>query len=454
MTDQHARKHLVAVIGAGPAGLFASRLLASHGVGVALFNRDIKPGGLAEYGIYPTKHKMKEGLRKQFREILEMPQIHYYGNVVIGLKGDLTLAELRALGFQALLIAVGAQGTKWLGLPGEDLVGVYHAKDLVYQYNRLPPYSEQEFILGKRIALVGVGNVMLDIARYLIREVKVEEVITVARRGPAEVKFTKKELEDVAANLDLEALEAEFHRVAPAMRNIGQDPAAAKAFILSALPKAEPPVSATRFRFEFLASPTRILGGERGAVRGLEVEDTTLVLDDGEVKAKRLGTRRVLPVDTVIFCIGDRVDESLGLPVRWNEYVKNPEPRFPVNGLSYEAFDPDTNRPIDRTFVAGWARQASTGLVGTARKDGENGAQAVLQYLQTVPELSNPEEVLAELNQHLARLDKPVITKDDLRYLEQAERAEAARLGLEEFKFKTNQEMLQAIQRAKEAVAT
>ena len=73
-------------------------------------------------------------------------------------------------------------------------------------------------------------------------------------------------------------------------------------------------------------------------VRGLEVEDTTLICADGEVQAKRLGTTRVIDVDTVIFCIGDKVDESFGLPVRWNAFVKHAEPRFPVDGLSYEAF--------------------------------------------------------------------------------------------------------------------
>jgi len=228
------------------------------------------------------------------------------------------------MGFQALLVTVGAQGTKWLGIPGEDLVGVYHAKDIVYHYNQLPPFSEQRFAIGKQVAVVGVGNVMLDIAHWLIREVKVDEVVAVARRGPAEVKFTKKEMETVARNLDLDALEAEFVRSAPVMRSVGQDVTAAKAFFLSALPKAVEPVSNTRFRFDFLASPSRIIGGERGIVRGLEVEDTTLVADDGDTKAKRLGTKRVIPVDTVIFCIGDRVDENFGLAVRWNEFVKNP----------------------------------------------------------------------------------------------------------------------------------
>lgn len=79
MTDTSLphRTQTVAVVGAGPAGLYATRILAQAGVHVLLVNRDLKPGGLAEYGIYHTKHKMKEGLRKQFRKILEMPEVSY-----------------------------------------------------------------------------------------------------------------------------------------------------------------------------------------------------------------------------------------------------------------------------------------------------------------------------------------------------------------------------------------
>jgi ferredoxin/flavodoxin---NADP+ reductase len=434
--------------------LFAARQLASEGARVVLINRDIKPGGLAEYGIYPNKHKMKEGLRKQFRQILAMPGINYYGNVAVGQKGDLSLADLRALGIQAVLVTVGAQGTKWLGLPGEDLTGVYHAKDIVYHYNRLPPYSEQKFSIGQRVAIVGVGNVMMDIAHWLIREVKVDEVIAVARRGPAEVKFSKKEMEAVARNLDLEALEAEFIRVAPIMRALGQNVEEAKEFILSTLPKAEEPVSDTRFRFDFLASPSRILGGERGVVRGLEVEDTTLIPSNGDTKAKRLGTKRVLDVDTVIFCIGDRVDENFGLSVRWNEFVKNPTPRFPVNGLCYEAYDQDRDRPLEQIFVAGWSREASSGLVGVARKDGENGAQAVLAYLNCITPPNDPEQILEAVRQRMLQLETRVVTGEDVARLEAIERAEAERLGLEEYKFSTNKEMLSVIESVVEQAET
>ena len=113
---------------------------------------------------------------------------------MVGKHGDLTLDDLRHLGAEAILVTVGAQGTKWLGLPGEDLLGVYHAKDIVYHYNQLPPYTEQPFHIGRRVALVGAGNVMMDVAHWLIRDVKVDEVIAVVRRGPAEVKFSKKEM--------------------------------------------------------------------------------------------------------------------------------------------------------------------------------------------------------------------------------------------------------------------
>ncbi|HEX9028450.1 MAG TPA: FAD-dependent oxidoreductase [Anaerolineales bacterium] len=442
---QKVAEQNVAVIGAGPAGLYAARQLAQAGVRVVLLNRDIKPGGLAEYGIYHDKHKMKEGLRKQFRQILDSSQIEYFGNVTIGEATGLKLEDLKSLGFHTILVTAGAQGTKWLGLPGEDLTGVYHAKDLVYHYNRLPPYSTAQYQIGKRVALIGAGNVMLDIAHWVIRDLKVDEVIAVVRRGPAEVKFSKKEMEAVARNLDLDALDAEINRTAPIMQAVGQDIAAAKDFILSALPKALVPISRTRFHFDFLASPTRIVGDQDGRVCGLEVEDTTLLAANGDTKARGLGTHRVLNVDTVVFCIGDRVDEYFGLPVQWNEFVKNPKPAYPVDGLSYEAYDPKAGKPIEGVFVAGWSREASSGLVGVARKDGENGAKAVMEYLQSQPTPASPGNSLQRLKEKLGRSGKPVITKEDVQRLEAAEQAEAARQGLEEFKFKSNDEMLAVI---------
>jgi ferredoxin/flavodoxin---NADP+ reductase len=434
-------QYLVAVVGAGPAGLFGARELANQGAHVVLFNRDIKPGGLAEYGIYPTKYTMKVGLRKQFRQILENPNIDYYGNISIGAQSDLSLDELRNLGFQAILVTAGAQGTKWLGLPGEDLVGVYHAKDVVYYYNLLPPNSQRQYRFGAHCAIVGAGNVMVDIARYLIRQEKVEEVIAVVRRGPAEVKFDKKEMEYVIANLDLDALDREIARVQPIMEAVGQDPQAARAAILEAFPKAFERVSDTRFRFEFLSSPVQMLG-ENGLLTQLEVEDTTLVLKDGDTKARGTGNKRLLDVETVIFAIGDKVDEKFGLPVEWNEFVKNANPAYPVDGISYEVFDAQAGKPIDGVFVGGWARKASDGLVGYARKDGINAAKAVWEYLQTKrPDDSAYKTITAKIT----GLPNPAVTKADILRLEAVEVREAQKRGLEEFKFSTNEDMLRAM---------
>jgi ferredoxin--NADP+ reductase len=448
----------VAIVGAGPTGLFAADHLAEQGVDVVLINRDIKPGGLAEYGIYHEKVKVKEALRKQFRKILingdTAAEIAYYGNVTMGEADDLSLEDLRALGFDAIMVTVGAQGTKWLGLPGEPLEGVYHAKEIIYHYNKLPPYSERAFAIGQRVALIGVGNVMADIAHWLVCDLNVEEVIAVARRGPAEVKFDKRELQYVGDNLDLDDLDREIARVAPRMRAVGQDPEEAKAFIVSCAPVETQNLASlsnggTRVRFRFLSAPKRLLDDGEGRVGALEVEDTELVLnDDGSTWPRRMQTLHRLNVDTVIFCIGDRVSESLGLPVVRNEFLKCPDPCYPVDGVCYEVYDPDAERPMEGVFVAGWARQASTGQVGLARKDGRLCAKAVLQYIADVAEAGDigqrprPTEALRA---RLEALDKPIVTKEDWQRLEEIEAREAERRGLETFKFETNEAMLHAL---------
>ncbi len=446
MDQGNHSKYLVAVVGAGPAGLYAAKQLVNDGAHVMLFNRDIKPGGLAEYGIYPDKYKMKEGLRAQFHQILTSQNLDYFGNVQINQNGDMTLAELRRMGFQAVLVTVGAQGTKWLKLPGENLLGVYHAKDIVYHYNRLPPFSYGDFSIGKRVAIIGAGNVMLDIVHWLSDIVKVERVTTLARRGPAEVKFGRSELGYVIGQLDMTALKAELERVTPLMTSLGQDPMEFWAMVRMVLFKSDPPHSPTRFDMQFLASPLRILGDDLGRVSGLEIEQNTLVKSGDEIKPSGSGKYRQMPVDTVIFAIGDKVDTELGLPSDGHEFIKNPNPHFPIEGTSYEAYDPQSGQPLEGMFLAGWSRKASTGLVGIARRDGINGAKAVLQYLETLPPLeTTPEETAQAICERIRCKEKPAVGLSDLAVLEEVERKEAQARGLVEFKYDNNEEMLDAM---------
>jgi ferredoxin--NADP+ reductase len=226
------------------------------------------------------------------------------------------------------------------------------------------------------------------------------------------------------------------------MRTVGQDPDAAKAFILSAMEGAEESVSQTKFSLQFLASPHRMLDDGKGGVRAIEVEETTLAAKpDGSTTANGLGTYHEIPAETVIFCIGDRIDSGFGLPLdKWGDFAKSPEPRFPIDETSYEAYNPELKQSVEGIFLAGWARRASTGLVGVARKDGTNAAQAVMNYLNTVQAKSkNP---LAALNEKVMLLKEPVVHAADLKKLETAEAAHAAEFGLPEYKFASNDEML------------
>ena len=201
---------IVFVVGAGPAGMFAAQKIAQGGHEVVIMNRDIKPGGLAEYGIYPTKDKMKIGLRKQFAKVLGLPNVHYFGHVPVSSQSQVSIADLQQFGPSAIVFAIGAQGTKKLGLPGEEVRGVYAAKDFVYSYNLLPPFTSHDFSTGKRVAIVGMGNVMVDIARWLLIDDPLhtaEEVIIVARRGPFEAKFDNKEFKEIEMFLDRDAFQ-------------------------------------------------------------------------------------------------------------------------------------------------------------------------------------------------------------------------------------------------------
>ncbi len=286
--------------------------------------------------------------------------------------------------------------------------------------------------------------VMMDIARHLVTERKVEVVTAIARRGPAEVKFTRKELEFIVKNFDMDNYLAEIEHLTPLMKSLGQDPYDSVKFIREAYPNAEETNSDTIFRFKFLASPVQIIGNEKHEVTGLELEETTLVNDNGAIRARLTGRKSIMPVDTVIFAIGDSTDPDFGLPFDNNEFVKNPKPRFPINGISYESFDPVALKIIEDVFLAGWARKASDGLVGNARKDGVNAAQVIEMYLETLEKPSNTS--IEQIESFLRSKNKRIVDKSDLNGLLLVENKIASESGFDIYKFATNEEMMSIIE--------
>ena len=439
----------VFVIGAGPSGLFAAQKIALAGHEVVIFNRDIKPGGLAEYGIYPVKDKMKIGLRKQFAKVLSLPNVHYFGHVTIGGSSPLTIEQLRKFNPAALVFSVGAQGTNKLGMPGEDAAGVYSAKDYVYHYNLLPPFATQDFSIGKRVAIIGMGNVMVDIARWLMLDCthpKPEEIIVVARRGPFEAKFDEKEFAYIHQHLDRKAFAEELERVKERVEAVGQDISKVAESTFPSLVKfPDSPVISPRLMFRFLSSPAAIEPGPDGRIARLTVANNLLTNREGKIGVKATGTTDILDVDTLIFAIGDKHDPSVGLPFGEWGYATNPDKARECG--PYEVFDPQAAKPWEGVFVVGWARNASEGLVGIARHDGEVGAAHVVDYLAGRTQAASAP--VSEIADFLKRNQIAFVPKVDLPFLYSAEESESKARGLSWFKFSDDDEMLSAIERTK-----
>lgn len=446
-----AQSHVIIVVGAGPAGMAVSGSLAKAGHEVIILNRDIKFGGLAEYGIFPAKLKLRGGLKKQYWELLDQPKVHYFGNVSVGNGKDLTVEEVRELGATAVVFAVGAQGTKAIGVEGDSAKGVYHAKDVVYHFNRLPGFGDRPFDMGKHVAVIGAGDVMVDIAHWLIRYKKVERVTAIVRRGPVERKYNPKEIRAVCANMDVEGIKKEFDRIRDRMAAVGQNADDVLKGLTDEFTKCEPKISETKMGFQFLASPKRILVDGDNRVHGLEMEDNKLDPKGEDTVAVGLKRYYEFPCDAVVFAVGDKVDETVGLPYKGGMFVTNPNKtgNEPDDAL-FQAYDETAGKVVDGVFLAGWARKASEGLVGVAKRDGDWCAEVVERYLSTKTSGNNPKAVLDKLHGILnEKKSRPVDVKG-LRSLEAAEKSQGGETDcIGEFKYASNQEMIGLIERGK-----
>ncbi|HSL05191.1 MAG TPA: FAD-dependent oxidoreductase [Nitrospiraceae bacterium] len=445
-------KHVIIVAGAGPAGMAVASSLSKAGHEVIILNRDIKFGGLAEYGIFPSKLKLRGGLKKQYWDLIERPNVYYFGNVSIGRGKDLTVEEVRNLGASAVVFSIGAQGTKAIGVEGGSAKGVFHAKDVVYHFNRLPGFGDRPFDMGKHVAIIGAGDVMVDIAHWLIRYKKVERVTAIVRRGPAERKYNPKEIRAVCANMDVDGIAKELARIKDRLAAVGQNADEMLKGLTDEFTKCEPKVSETKMGFKFLASPKRILVDGNNRVRGLEMEDNKLDPKGEDTVAVGLEQYYEFPCDAVIFAVGDKVDETVGLPYKSGMFITNPNKtgNDPDDAL-FQAYDENTGETVDGVFLAGWARKASEGLVGIAKRDGDWCAEVVNRYLSTKTSGSHSDTkvVLDKLASILMAHKSHPVGLEGLRTLESREKNHWGEECIGEFKYTSNQEMLELIEREK-----
>ncbi len=323
------------------------------------------PAALAQYGIYPTKIKMKTGLRKQFEQTLALSNVHYCGHVKIGASYDLSLADLESFRPAAIVFASGAQGAKKLGLPGEDAAGVYAAKDFVYHYNQLESYAGLDFSAHKHIGRGRRGNVAIDVARWLLKDKPgrtTESVTIVARRGPLEVKFDVKEIGYVEAHINRDHLVHELERVSKRCARVGQDVS----------PEAVIPA-----RFPGLARPTSYLPTAAQLPVSLFAQGipSRCGRSCGPAHSDRKRTR----AERRRQHHGARYGSHFGARCGYGAVCHRRPPRSghrPAMGPdgyavkpvetnqdtpSYEVWDPQADHIQPGRFVVGWARKASTG---------------------------------------------------------------------------------------------
>jgi ferredoxin/flavodoxin---NADP+ reductase len=252
--------------------------------------------------------------------------------------------------------------------------------------------------------------------------------------------------------LDNDDMRKEIERIRPDLENAGQNVEE----IIEKFVGASAPPANQKLRFRYLCSPTKVIPNHESKVAALEVELNKLTVENGRTSPKGTGTKIEIPLDCVIYAIGDEVDASLGLPFNRGAFVTNPAvlPGDP-NPAQYQPFDPVTKQPLDGLFVIGWSRNASVGLVGVAKQDAERGMKVVNEYLAAKQGFET-EIVQQKIERVLDKLEEnkiAFVTKDDVAVLEAREREEAKARNTWEYKYSSDQDMLEIIA-APKAVAS
>ncbi|HWJ81694.1 MAG TPA: FAD-dependent oxidoreductase [Nocardioides sp.] len=355
----------VAVVGAGPAGLYAAdELLKLPGVEVDVFDRLPTPHGLARYGVAPDHPRTKQVI-ELFAQIEREPGFRYRLNVEAGT--DVTVDELRA-SYHAVVYAVGAATDRRLDVPGEDLPGSVSATELVAWYNGHPDADETAYPLDtERAVVIGNGNVALDVARILtadpdrlattdisdrallaLRDSRIREVVVLGRRGPAEAAFTLPELVGLAGLDDVDVVVD------------GDVPVtSAKTQVLAELASRTPVPGRNRIVLRFHRAPVRVLGVDR--VEGLEVERTAVV----EGRAVPTGETERIDAGLVLRAIGYRARPVAGLPFD--------EQRGLVPN--------DGGRVEPGLYVGGWIKRGATGFLGSNKSCSKETVERLLDDL-------------------------------------------------------------------------
>jgi ferredoxin/flavodoxin---NADP+ reductase len=428
---------------------------------VDLYDRLPTPYGLVRFGVAPDHEKIKN-VTAVFDKTAAHPEFRFFGHVELG--KDVTIEDLRAH-YHQIVYTTGAQTDRRMGIPGEDLRGSHPATDFVAWYNGHPDYREHRFDLTReRVAVVGVGNVAVDVVRILcrtpeelaatdisddalaaLRESRVREVYLLGRRGPAQAAFTNPEVRELGElpGADVVAMpdEAELDPLSlTEIEKSGDRGTRKKVEILREYARRMPLGKPRTLIIRFLVSPVAIHGGENGEVTGLRVVRN-------ELHATAAGTLQARPTE--------RFEElSVGLVFRSVGYRGVPIPGVPFHDAwgvilndKGRVLEPDSREPRLGEYAAGWIKRGPTGVIGTNKPDAAETVASMVEDLSRDRVLSPSEAERGAALSLVCQRQPQYISWADWQRLDALEVARGRASGRPRVKFTRVEEMLAALGR-------
>ncbi|WP_020186245.1 FAD-dependent oxidoreductase [Methylopila sp. 73B] len=366
----------VAVVGSGPSGFYAAEALLAAGAEVDLIERLPTPFGLVRFGVAPDHPKLKQ-VCQNFTEIASHERFAFFGNVTLG--SDVAVDELREL-YDAVVVASGASADRKLGVPGEDLAGSWSATEFVAWYNGHPDFRDRTFDLsGDAAVILGQGNVAIDVCRLLsksadelrqtdisahaleaLAESHIRDIHLVGRRGPAQAKWTAKELRELGllteAEVALEPADLVLGAACEAELSDPRGQSAAQSFkILKTFQARAAGQKRKTIHLRFNLNPAAIEG--QGRVESVIFERCSLTGEPFAQVATPTGETAAIAAAAVFRSVGYRGVMTEGLPFDARSGAI-PHDRGRVL---------ETGAPVPGVYVAGWIKRGPSGVIGVNR---------------------------------------------------------------------------------------
>ncbi len=451
----------VAIVGAGPTGFYTAEQLFKQRqlvVEVDMYERLPTPYGLVRYGVAPDHQKIKS-VTAVFDRTARRPNFRFYGNVELG--RDISIEDLRRH-YHQIVYTTGAQTDRSLGIPGEELRGSHAATEFVAWYNGHPDFRHCQFDLsGERAAVIGVGNVAVDVCRILcrtpeelaktdiadyaleaLRDSKIKEVTMIGRRGPAQAAFTTPEVKELGELDDASVYtppdEAQLDPLSEeALAESGDRATTRKVEIIQGYTEADSN-KARKLILRFMVSPVCFLGDEDGSVGALKLVKNELYRTDaGSLRPRATGEHETLPVDIVFRSIGYTGVPLPGVPFKDSWGV--------IQNEAGRVIDIQSGEPVCGEYTAGWIKRGATGVIGTNKPDAAETVEAMVEDVAKgrVLEPSHPHVSAAR---ELVASRQPVyFTYEDWLKLDEIEVERGKAEGRPRVKFCTVDEMLNAL---------